>query len=208
MRCGTAFLVSIILLAGLEPRFAAGVPAMECATALAVREKAAVAIGRDLKPGLAGEAGSNLQLLDPALSLPSDARLQVASVRVGYSPGTWLLRLECSSRRECLPFHVLLHAPDVNLLDGFTGNSASHVSGKGRLRPALARPKQLRSPVARSGDRVLLVEELSGMRLKVSAVCLESGGLGDEIRVRNVATRRVVLATVAGKDLVRVENGR
>ena len=43
------------------------------------------------------------------------------------------------------------------------------------------------------------------MRLKVMAVCLQSGGLGDQIRVRNLATQRVLLATVAGKNLVRVE---
>ena len=36
------------------------------------------------------------------------------------------------------------------------------------------------------------------------SVC-ESGGLGDEIRVRNLATHRVLLATIAGKNLVRVE---
>ena len=43
------------------------------------------------------------------------------------------------------------------------------------------------------------------MRLQVTAVCLQSGGLGDQIRVQNLATRRVLVATVAGKNLVRVE---
>ncbi len=43
------------------------------------------------------------------------------------------------------------------------------------------------------------------MRLQARVVCLESGALGDAIRVRNLATHRVLLATVAGKDEVRVE---
>ena len=60
--------------------------------------------------------------------------------------------------------------------------------------------KQVRVPLAHSGDHMLLVEERPGMRLQARVVCLESGALGDAIRVRNLATHRVLLATVAGKD--------
>ncbi len=65
--------------------------------------------------------------------------------------------------------------------------------------------KQVRAPLAHSGDRMLLVEERPGMRLQARVVCLESGALGDAIRVRNLATHRVLLATIAGKNEVRVE---
>ncbi len=43
------------------------------------------------------------------------------------------------------------------------------------------------------------------MRLQAKVVCLQSGALGDAIRVRNLATHRVLLATVTGKAEVRVE---
>ena len=67
------------------------------------------------------------------------------------------------------------------------------------------KPESSDALLARSGDHVQLVEELAGLRLQVKVVCLQSGALGERIRVQNPATHRVLLATIAGKDLVRVE---
>ena len=192
-------LVTLALLAIAKVSVAAGPPV--AANVSSLRDQVAAAVARDLRSGLTGETdGSNLQVLNPSLSLPPSSHLHVASVRAGYSPGSWLLRLDCSSRRDCLPFHVLLRASATDLRGNLGAGLTAKLPGKGG--PGQMQPK---SPVAHSGDHVLLVEERSGLRLKVMAVCLQSGGLGDEIRVRNLATHRVLLATVAGKDLVRVE---
>ena len=163
-----------------------------------VQDKVAAAVARDVRFGLTAAADfGNLQVLDPLLTLPSDSKLRVTSVRAGYAPGSWLLRMDCASRRDCLPFHVVLHVPGADR-DESSGNALTART------PRKGQP-QTTSIVARSGDHVLLVEERSGMRLKVTAVCLQSGGLGDQIRVRNLASLRVLVATVAGKNLVRVE---
>lgn len=169
-------------------------PASVGATGMSsLRDIVAAAVARDVPFAIAAvQDAANLQLLDPSLSLPPDARLRVTSVRAGYSPGSWLLRLDCASRRDCLPFHVLLRAPAVDL----------NAQPTGKAPPNLPRTKSL---VAHSGDHALLVEERSGLRLKVPVVCLQSGGLGDQVRVRNLATQRILVATVAGKNLVRVE---
>ena len=198
-------LVALVVLGGVEVCIA-GDPTAASASSFALRDKVAAAVARDLQSGPATvpDAG-NLQLLDPLLSLPSNSELHVTSVRAGYSPGSWLLRMDCASRRDCLPFHVVLHAPGAAPHEGLVNDLTSNTSGKSEPSRPQAKSRQLRPPVARSGDHVLLVEERSGLRLKVTAVCLQSGGLGDEIRVRNLATHRVVKATVAGKDLVRVE---
>ena len=199
-------LVVPVLLCGIEMCVAAEPSVREQSSFSDLRQKVAAAIARDLQLDLPNDSpGNNLQVLAHTPSVPSGSELHVTSVRAGYSPGSWLLRLDCSSRRDCLPFHVVLHSPGANLHEGLVAGLTTSASGRNQpIRPK-AKPKPLRSPMARGGDHVLLVEERSGMRLKVTVVCLESGGLGDEIRVRNLATRRVLLATVAGKDLVRVE---
>ncbi len=172
----------------------------------ALRDQVAAAVARDLESrfAVAPDPG-DLRILDSRLSVPSNSELHVASVRVGNSPGSWMLRMECASRRDCLPFHVVLRMPVAGPREDLSARRRTSASEL--LQPAVRKtnPKQLRSPVARSGDHVLLVEERSGLRIKVTAVCLESGGLGDQIRVRNLASKRVLLAMVAGKDLVRVE---
>jgi len=193
-------LVTLVLLCGVQGGFA-GDLSMAPPRNSPVQDKVAAAVARDVQLGLAAAADfGNLQVLDPLLTLPSDSKLRVTSVRAGYAPGSWLLRMECSSRRDCLPFHVVLHAPGAGPREGLGNELTPRAPGKGQSSQA-----QTSSPVARSGDHVLLVEERSGMRLKVTVVCLQSGGLGDQIRVRNPATQRVLVATVAGKNLVRVE---
>ncbi len=99
----TSVMVSLCVAAG---------PPVTPASVSGLRDKVAAAVARDVPSRLPTTPdGGNLQVLDPLLSLPSDVRLRVASVRAGYTPGTWVLRLECSSRRDCLPFDVLLREP-------------------------------------------------------------------------------------------------
>ena len=149
--------------------------------------------------GVEGESNriaGDLQLLSVPLSGP--ATFHVVSAKPGLIPHSWFLRLECTSRHECLPFEVMLRTADAGVIERLSSRSRH---------PAIlsASSPQRAAALARSGERVTLVEELSGMRLTVKAVCLEAGGLGDRIRVRNLATRRVLLATVAAKGEVRVE---
>ena len=193
-------LVTLVLWCGVHGGVAAELSAVPSRSS-PLQDKVAAAVARDVHFGLAAAVDlGNLQVLDPLLTLPSDSKLRVTSVRAGYAPGSWLLRMECASRRDCLPFHVALRAPGAAKHESSGDALTAKASGKGHP----GQP-QTNSTVARSGDHVLLVEERSGMRLKVTAVCLQSGGLGDQIRVRNLATQRVLVATVAGKNLVRVE---
>lgn len=186
----------------VAPAFAASPAAAPDAALLQL--KTAAAVERDL--GLAVNAGrgeARLQLLDGPHSLPPGARLYVASVKPGFAPGSFFLRIDCTSRRDCLPFEVLLRTENSNELPvraGVARNDAS--AGASNANPPT---KSLSAVVARSGDRVELVEELAGMKLSVKAMCLDSGGIGDRIRVRNLNSHHVILARVAGPGQVRVE---
>lgn len=169
-----------------------------------LQREVAAALARELRANV-DEGASELRILaPPGMSLPAHAKLHVISVHPGFSPGSWLVRMDCSARIDCLPFHVVLHSAALD---------ASELADAGRMRASAGRPvpgstdswRQVSSPLARSGDHMLLVEERPGMRLQAKVVCLQSGALGDAIRVRNLATHRVLLATVTGKAEVRVE---
>jgi len=202
-RCPTVLVLLIMLGAG-ERLLAKEIPLGEKISGSALRQKVAAAVARDLQSGPAGETAA-IELLDPALSLPSSSELRVTSWRAGYSPGSWLLRINCFSRRDCLPFHVVLRSTNANLQDDLAARLTASTPGPNQASRLSAKGGPLGPAFAHNGDHVLLVEERSGMRLQVTAECLESGGLGDEIRVRNLATRRILSATVAGKGLVRVK---
>ena len=188
MRTGTGWLViALLLYAGSE-----------LAQSEDLQTRVARAVTRDL--GISLQAASPnlvLQILGPEVRVPHEARLQVTSVHAVAQADDWLLRLECGSRLECLPFEVLLRT---------RGQPPSTPPGI----PAMSAPavpvNDIPAPLVRAGQRVRLAEEVSGMRLSVTAVCLQAGGIGQRIRVRNLSSGRVVLARVRTSAQVAVEN--
>ena len=165
-------------------------PALAAATM--AQRQAEETVARDLKLTFRSD---QLRLLGPSASLPEGAAMRVISARPGFAPGTWLLRLDCEARRDCLPFHAILQLP---------ADEDRHLREQGGVVPVVMKKRPRAQPLARRGDDVVLVEQMSGMRLRMKVVCLESGAVGEQIRVRNRATRRVLLATVAGPGLVQV----
>jgi hypothetical protein len=145
---------------------------------------------------------NSLQLLRSPFLLPGNAHLRVVSIKAAGG-NSWFLRVECDSRRDCLPFYALLRSSVFNATvlprSGSKPDRQLEADIKGLTRQSRS------APIERSGDRVEVVEELSGMHFRTRAICLQSGSLGDLIRVRNLSTHRVVLATVAGDRVVRVE---
>jgi len=165
-----------------------------------IRRQVADAVVRDLKLDFSSAAvEQKLDVLAPFASLPEGAAIHVVSARPGFA-GTWQLQLDCVSRRDCLPFHVVLHLPsseELSIAGGASTAKMPRASTPGKHPTAAA--------LVHRGEPVVLMEELSGMRLRVPAVCLEAGGLGDEVRVQNRATHRALLATVVDGHTVRVE---
>jgi len=169
-------------------------------TSSPLRQQVAAAVVRDLKlDSTSALVEPKLDVLAPFASLPEGAALRVVSARSGFA-GSWLLQLDCASRRDCLPFHVVLHLP-ASERPALSGGAAPprllQASTPGKRPTAAA--------LVHRGEQVVLVEELSGMRLRAPAICLEAGGLGDRVRVQNRDTRRNLLATVIDGHTVRVE---
>ena len=148
------------------------------------------------------DLADNLRVLRQPFLLSDRAHLRVVSIKPA-GESLWFLRLDCDSRHDCLPFYALLRSTGINppILRRLSTNPDSQMRADVAKRDRQSTPALLEH----SGDRVEVIEELSGMQLKTRAVCLQSGSLGDRIRVRTLATHRVLLATVAGDKLVRVE---
>jgi hypothetical protein len=162
-----------------------------------LQAQVARAITRDLGISLQEKSARlAVQILGAEVRVPSEARLHVAAVHAVAGGDTWLLRMACGSREECLPFEVMLRGRTQIAVAGAGVGRASAL-------PILSSPAG--PPLVRAGERVMLAEEVSGMRLSAPAVCLQAGSAGQRIRVRNVSSRRVVLARVRAAGQVVVE---
>jgi hypothetical protein len=160
------------------------------------------ALAQDKQIG-ADAIGGDLEILTPLTSLPAATELRVVSYKAGFAPGIQVMRLECLPRQACLPFHVIWHSRNfVARKDAPRQTSPGDVSAALRNSP---RPGDSGDSLARTGDHAELVAEFSGIRLRAKVVCLESGVLGQRIRVQNLGTHRTLVATIAGKNLLRVE---
>jgi len=162
------------------------------------RQQVALCIARYLEADPATIA-MRLEILNPLRVFPPNAGVHVVSARQEFVVGDWLLRIDCSSPQLCLPFVAILHAQGVDL-GGLQWQRSSTIDESPSLR---ANGKQRQ--VAQSGEVVELVGEFAGISLRTRAVCLESGAMGQKIRVRNLASHRVLTAAVAGPGVVRLE---
>lgn len=171
--------------------------------------RAAAAIAASLHlPGASTVPVRHLQLLPPDLQLPDTTELGVRSVRRGADAGTWIFRLQCVPSVKCLPFHAVLRG-DAELQKRLLENAGRETSALSPAAPNAAsgfRPRKPGGPLLiRTGEHIHLREESSGVRLTVPAVSLEPGGLGDTVRVRNLATRRILNARISAPGWVWVE---
>ena len=152
-------------------------PASEQAVARALNLEASAVDGR-------------LQILRSPL--PAGARVHLLSVEKAPGSRGLLARMACDDRSQCLPFYALVSGTRLHSLA--PPDSASPAAPIPTVKPPL-----------RAGDRVEILEELSGLRLRTAGVCLQPGSVGDRIRVRTLSTHRVLVATVAAPNLVKVE---
>lgn len=191
-RTGVAWAVLLVL---LVPQIA---PAREAAPASSLQQQVVLSVARDLQADPA-VVGPRLEILTPIHHLPALAGIHLISARQEFAVGDWLLRLACISLETCPPFDVVLHGRDLSLTSLHWQPSAN-AEGKW-----LRRESAGAAPLARPGQQVELVEKLVGVTLRTRAVCLESGSLGQSIRVRNISSGRVLEGTIAGQGLVRLE---
>ena len=152
-------------------------------------------IGREEVASLLSKAG-NLKLELGSFELPGEPvtnqphpELQVESWRRNPPLAAIEFRLRCAQRRQCGDFLVRVR-PGTAELERFEGvgwrrQRADHTRSTAVLLARQGRPAKM----AWKGD---------GFKLWVPVMCLQTGGLGDRIRVRDRSGRKVFLAMVTG----------
>jgi flagellar basal body P-ring formation chaperone FlgA len=165
-----------------------GLPSARAMTAEAA-EQSQQAVARSVNLSASRPGGALKLLRSP---LPPNTRVHVVSRQSAPGSRSVLLRLACDDSRDCLPFYAVI--------EGTTHASAAQAVSFAR--PSFAPAAK---PLLRLGDRVEIVEQLSGLHLRARGVCLQPGSIGNRIRVRTLTTHRVLLATVAAPALVKVE---
>jgi hypothetical protein len=148
-------------------------------------------ISRDWILGVLEASGINItpDQMEPLSSVTAagpNPRLKVVSVEVldGESDK---VRLQCEQPNTCLPFYVLLH----------WGEPGSPQNG--RTTPP---PRQPENILVRSGKAAVLVFEGDFLRMTLPVMCLQNGGLGQQVRVLNKETRKTYLAHVTALGVV------
>jgi len=167
-----------------------GVPQAQAnTTGTAEQTEHAIARAFSMREGFAGG-----ELTIKILRAPMPANVQLHVVSMQNAPGSQavLLRLACNDSRDCLPFYAVVRGTKLPALPQ-SGSLAA---------PSVNPPAK---PLVRAGDRVEIVEQLSGMNLRSRGVCLQAGSIGNRIRVSTLTNHRIVLATIATANLVKVE---
>ncbi len=113
---------------------------------------------------------------------------------------SWEVSLRCLHPGDCVPFLLRLPGgsavPQIaSLAHSFAPGSANSIAANSTAEAAAA--KRLASqPLVRPGEKVLLLWDEGGIRLRVPAVCLDAGGDGQTVRARIVSSGRTVTAIV------------
>ena len=110
--------------------------------------------------------------------------------------------LGCHPSHGCLPFHVLLDCSPSGCEQLRSAFLSSRKSAEGRSAILFQPLKTKASPLVRSGEKAHLEARFRELYLSAPVVCLENGALNQLVRVRNVATGRVVMARVIGRGVL------
>lgn len=147
-------------------------------------ERAARSAIHDRLPALRAE---QIQFLGtPRLKSPVQ-QVRIADVRFEPTLKRWRLRLTCVPSQACVPSIAAIASDEPRA-----------------LKPDVLVP---RAVAVHSGDRIQLVAEFPGLRMTIPVTCLETGAVGDRIRVRD-ANRKILSATVQADKSLKLRRTR
>jgi flagella basal body P-ring formation protein FlgA len=135
-------------------------------------------------------APDQIEFLSGIRSTKESASIQVVSTS-NSSAGTVKVKLRCQDNRECLPFYVLVHSLD-NLNVGST-----------RLKAVSVVEADVPQNVIRGGEHATLVLESPDSRMSLPVICLQSGVVGQTIRVASPDHRQLFDAVVIAPGMLK-----
>ncbi len=103
--------------------------------------------------------------------------VRIVRARLNSGSAAWELQLACVPQIACVPTMAVVESAERSLFHA----SARQLAAK---------------PLVRPGERKQLTAEIGPVRFMTQVTCLQPGMAGDQIRVREVNSRRVHIATV------------
>jgi flagellar basal body P-ring formation chaperone FlgA len=123
-----------------------------------------------------------------------DVPLRITGWRKLNRDTVWV-KLTCQHSQDCLPFFVLLHPADRASIASFSAIPTVST-------PVGSMKKIRKSALIRAGSHATLVLRSGATWIRTSVICLDSGERGSRIRVRNLATKRILAAEIVDRGLV------
>lgn len=133
-----------------------------------------------------------VSFLAPVTARETAPRLHVAGNRKIGNAET-AVRFACESNAVCLPFYVIVRGLDERqeaLLSQTPGTRAKS-------------PAKTEKPCMRNGDRASLIIESRSMRITLPVIALQSGRVGEIIRVTDAERKKIYRAEISGPGLLK-----
>jgi flagella basal body P-ring formation protein FlgA len=177
-------------LAWIVLAFAAMVPAAVSEPAVARTPSQAQRVVDALRLAGVVVAPDQIELLSGIRSTKESASVQVVSTS-NSSAGTVKVKLRCQDNHECLPFYVLVHSLDK--------------PNVARARPQAVPAVETSVPqnIIRGGEHATLILESPDSRMNLPVICLQSGVVGQTIRVASPDHRQLFDAVVIAPGMLK-----
>jgi len=138
-------------------------------------------------------SASQITMLTNAVAAIADPRLRVQSMQ-RWRGNRVMVRLECAGENQCLPFYVSVR------LEGPASIAALPASGfviaSQSVRPA--------STIAvRAGSPATLFLDGDHVHIRIAVTCMESGSIGQSIRVSGPDRQRIYTAQIVGAGMLK-----
>jgi hypothetical protein len=135
-------------------------------------------------------APDQIEFLSGIRSAKESASIQVVSTS-NSSAGMVKVKLRCQDNHECLPFYVLVHSLDkLNV-------------GSARLKTVSAAETDVPQNIIRGGEHATLILESPDSRMSLPVICLQSGNVGQTIRVASPDHRQLFDAVVVAPGMLK-----
>lgn len=138
--------------------------------------------------------GAQVEMLSDITASTANPHLAVQSLEKWGSDGV-MVRLQCQSREECLPFIVRLQLKAGDPRPVLTASAQPAAEQEPAKRAAQA--------TVRSGSPAVLVLEGPHVQIRVSVVCLEAGTIGQTIRATDPEHKQVYTGQVIADGLLK-----
>lgn len=181
MRMARAILIALLVLTGID--YAAG------ATPRWIwrveRDDVTRVIARAVNSKLAAE---NVEMLGEPQALVPHPELQIESWRQNRPMAGIEFRMRCVKRSQCGVFLARVSLSPAQRREFASGKASPPIGGTRSAVTALAR----------QGRPARMAWQGNGFRLSIPVMCMQSGGMGDRIRVRDRRGRSFFVARVIG----------